>query len=162
MLANTLTDRPRDVRDRAILMLLAIYGMRSGEVASLQLDHVDWRKRIIRVHRLKRREPQLYPLTASVADALARYIDTVRPKTPHQEIFLRLQAPKRPLTREAIYGIVSRQFLALGVQIAHRGPHALRHACATRLIAEGSTLKEIGDHLGHRSTSPPASMRRST
>jgi integrase/recombinase XerD len=153
MLANTLTDRPRDVRDRAILMLLAIYGMRSGEVASLQLDHVDWRKRIIRVHRLKRREPQLYPLTASVADALARYIDTVRPKTPHQEIFLRLQAPKRPLTREAIYGIVSRQFLALGVQIAHRGPHALRHACATRLIAEGSTLKEIGDHLGHRSTS---------
>jgi integrase/recombinase XerD len=153
MLANTLTDRPRDVRDRAILMLLAIYGMRSSEVASLQLDHVDWRKRIIRVHRLKRREPQLYPLIASVAEALARYIDTVRPKTTHQEIFISLQAPKRPLTRGAIYAIVNRQFLALGVQIAHRGPHALRHACATRLIAEGSTLKEIGDHLGHGSTS---------
>jgi site-specific recombinase XerD len=153
MLANTLTDRPRDVRDRAILMLLAIYGMRAGEVASLQLDQVDWRKRVIRVHRLKRREPQLYPLVLSVAVALARYIDTTRPKTPHREIFIGLQAPKRPLTGGAIYNIVSRQFLALGVQIAHHGPHALRHACATRLIAEGLSLKEIGDHLGHRSTS---------
>jgi site-specific recombinase XerD len=29
----------------------------------------------------------------------------------------------------------------------------LRHACAARLVADGLTLKEIGDHLGHRSTS---------
>ena len=27
------------------------------------------------------------------------------------------------------------------------------HACATRLLATGLSLKEIGDHLGHRSTS---------
>jgi site-specific recombinase XerD len=49
--------------------------------------------------------------------------------------------------------VVSRRFLALGVQVAHHGPHALRHACAARLIADGLSLKEIGDHLGHRSTS---------
>jgi integrase/recombinase XerD len=153
ILANTLTNQRRDVRDRAILMLLAIYGMRSGEVAALQLDHVDWRKRIIRVYRLKRREPQLYPLTASVAEALARYIDTVRPKSAHREIFLGLQSPRRPLTNCGIYRVVRRQFVALGVQIAHRGPHALRHACAARLMADGLTLKQIGDHLGHRSTS---------
>jgi DNA-binding transcriptional MerR regulator len=28
----------------------------------------------------------------------------------------------------------------------------LRHACATHLLDEGFSLKEIGDHLGHRST----------
>jgi site-specific recombinase XerD len=33
------------------------------------------------------------------------------------------------------------------------GPHALRHSCAAKLLADGLTLKEIGDHLGHRSTS---------
>ena len=43
--------------------------------------------------------------------------------------------------------------VALGIEAAHRGGHALRHACATRLLAEGLSLKEIGDHLGHRSTS---------
>lgn len=153
MLADTLTNRRRDVRDRAILMLLAIYGMRSGEVASLRLDQVDWRRHVIRLFRLKRREPQAYPLIVSVAEALARYIDTVRPKTPHQEVFIGLQSPQRPLTRNAIYDVVSRRFLALGIQVAHHGPHALRHACAARLVADGLTLKEIGDHLGHRSTS---------
>ena len=42
--------------------------------------------------------------------------------------------------------------MTLGIQALHRGPHALRHACAARLVAEGLTMKEIGDHLGHRTT----------
>jgi site-specific recombinase XerD len=41
----------------------------------------------------------------------------------------------------------------IGIHTAHHGPHSLRHACATHLISEGFSLKEIGDHLGHRSTS---------
>jgi site-specific recombinase XerD len=153
ILADTLTDDPRDVRDRAILMLLSIYGMRASEVASLRLDQVDWQQHVIRIFRLKRRQPQVYPLLPSVAEALARYIDIIRPSTSHPEVFIGLNSPQRPLTRAGIYTIVSPRFLALGIEVAHRGPHALRHACATRLIAEGLSLKEIGDHLGHRSTS---------
>jgi site-specific recombinase XerD len=30
------------------------------------------------------------------------------------------------------------------------GPHALRHACARRLLESGHSLKAVGDHLGHR------------
>ena len=40
MLADVDTDKPRDIRDRAILLLLAIYGMRSGEVAALRGPHM--------------------------------------------------------------------------------------------------------------------------
>ena len=47
MLADVDTDKPRDIRDRAILLLLALYGMRSGEVAALQLDQIDWAGRTI-------------------------------------------------------------------------------------------------------------------
>jgi integrase len=148
-----MTSKPRDVRDRAILLLLAIYGLRSGEVASLRLDQIDWCGRALRIFRLKRRQAQVYPLAPSVAEALARYIDTARPQTSYQEIFLRMHAPWRPIVRSSIYDIVSRRFVAFGIQAAHRGPHALRHACAARLIADGLTLKEIGDHLGHRSSS---------
>ena len=53
----------------------------------------------------------------------------------------------------SIFNVANRQFVALGIEAVHRGGHALRNACAVRLLAEGLTLKEIGDHLGHRSTS---------
>jgi site-specific recombinase XerD len=153
MLADVDTDEPRDIRDRAILLLLALYGMRSGEVAALRLDEIDWTRRTLSLVRLKRRQPQIYPLLPVVAEALARYIDTVRPPSSCQEVFLRMQAPLRPLKAGSIFDVANRRFVARGIEAAHRGGHALRHACAVRLLAEGLTLKEIGDHLGHRSTS---------
>jgi integrase/recombinase XerD len=143
MLADVDTDKPRDIRDRAILLLLALYGMRSGEVAALRLDQIDWAGRTLSLVRLKRRQPQIYPLLPAVAEALARYIDTVRPPSSCQEVFLCMQAPVRPLKAGSIFDVANRRFVALGIEAAHRGGHALRHACAVRLLAEGLTLKEI-------------------
>ena len=68
-----------------------------------------------------------------------------------REIFLTLKAPFRRLSQGALYHLVSTRLSALGIQISRRGPHSLRHACAGHLVAEGFSLKEIGDHLGHRS-----------
>ncbi|WP_354124822.1 tyrosine-type recombinase/integrase [Bradyrhizobium sp. LA6.10] len=62
-----------------------------------------------------------------------------------------MHAPRRPLKAGSIYDVANRRFVALGIDAAHRGGHALRHACASRLLAEGLSIKEIGDHLGHRS-----------
>jgi integrase/recombinase XerD len=153
MLDDVDMNRPRDIRDRAILLLLAVYGMRSGEVAALCLDQIDWAGHTLRLFRLQRRQPQIFPLVPSVAEALARYIDTVRPPCHRPEVFLCMHAPRRPLKAGSIFNVANRRFVALGIEAAHRGGHALRHACATRLLAEGLSLKEIGDHLGHRSTS---------
>ena len=49
-----------------------------------------------------------------------------------------------------MWAVVSRQLRNRALSIKHHGPHSLRHACATRLINQGLSLKEIGDHLGHR------------
>lgn len=153
ILADADTDKPRDIRDRAILLLLAVYGMRSGEVVALRFEQIDWAARTLRLFRLKRRQPQVYPLVPHVAEGLARYIDLVRPPCPWPQVFLCMQAPRRPMKAGSIYDVANRRFVALGIKTAHRGGHALRHACARRLLAEGLSLKEIGDHLGHRSTS---------
>jgi integrase len=53
--------RPTDVRDRAILMLFATYGLRAIEVANLRLDDIDWEHDHLRVPRAKRREAQVFP-----------------------------------------------------------------------------------------------------
>lgn len=145
-------NRPADVRDRAILVLLAIYGLRESEVARLRLDDIDWEHDRLRVPRAKRREPQIYPLVASLGDALIRYLQSVRRRSPHREVFLTLVSPHGPLSPSGLYDMVSARLKSLNVQCAHHGPHSLRHACAARLVAEGLSLKEIGDHLGHRSS----------
>ncbi len=144
--------RPADVRDRAILMLFAIYGLRESEVARLRLDDIDWEHDQLRVPRAKRREPQVCPILPSVGNALIRYLRSVRRASPHREVFLTLVSPYRPLSVGGLYDMVSARLKALNVQSAHHGPHCLRHACAARLVAQGLSLKEIGDHLGHRST----------
>jgi integrase/recombinase XerD len=63
-----------------------------------------------------------------------------------------MEAPREPVTGGCIHGIIKGRIERLGINFpAHCGPHALRHACACHLLAKGLTLKEIGDHLGHKS-----------
>lgn len=143
----------KDVRDRAILMLFTIYGLREGEVAKLRLDHLDWEHERLHVPRLKRRQTQVYPLLPSVGNAILQYLERVRRPSPHREVFLTLRSPHQPLSAGALYHVAAQRLKALGVKTAHHGPHCLRHACAARLVADGLSLKEIGDHLGHQSAS---------
>jgi integrase len=52
-LAFRVLNRPTDKRDRAILMLFAIYGLRGSEVANLRLDDIDWEHDHLRINRAK-------------------------------------------------------------------------------------------------------------
>lgn len=151
LLASTRGDRPADVRDHAILMLLAVYGLRRGEVARLQLDDLDWAGERIVVSRPKQYRIQCYPLVSAVGEAILRYLREVRPHCAHRTLFLTLAAPIRPLSAPSITPIVRARLSALGVALPRRGAHCLRHACASHLLASGFSLKQIGDHLGHRS-----------
>jgi integrase/recombinase XerD len=151
LIASTSGCSARDIRDRAILMLFAIYGLRRGEVSQLRLEDVDWEHEVLRVHRPKQRRTQDYPLVSVVGDAILRYLQEVRPRSARRELFLALKAPFRPLSTNDMYRLVRSRLAALGVSGPHCGPHCLRHACATHLLASGFTLKQIGDHLGHRS-----------
>jgi integrase/recombinase XerD len=151
LLESTQGTAPRDLRDHAILKLLAIYGLRSGEVRRLRLEDIDWARAAITVTRPKQRKTQYYPLAASVGDAIVSYLQQARPRCHRRELFLTLAAPFRPLSAGAVYHVVASRLDALDIQSLHAGPHGLRHACATHLVAQGLSLKEIGDHLGHRS-----------
>ncbi len=138
-----------DIRDRAVLLLLAVYGLRAGEVAGLSLDDFDWTHEVLTVRHGKSQRPRVYPLCRPVGDAVLRYVREVRPRSERREVFLTMCAPFRPLTF-ALGIMVQRRLRALGLTLPRYGPHALRHACATHLLAQGLSLKEIGDHLGHR------------
>jgi integrase/recombinase XerD len=148
LLKMTEGNRSADIRARAILMLLAIYGLRDGEVRRLRLHDFDWDRELLTVEGSKTRRVRTWPLNRSVGDAVLRYLREVRPTSAHREVFLTLRSPFRPLT--CTWPVVVPRLRSLNVSLPHHGPHALRHACATRLLERGLTLKEIGDHLGHR------------
>ncbi len=150
LLAGTVGVHPVDIRDRAILLLLAVYGLRVGELCRLQIEDLDWARELLHVRRVKQGPVQQLPLSLTVGDAILRYLREVRPRVNHRELFLTMRAPLRPLTRGAVGRMVSRRWQPLDVALEHYGPHSLRHACATRLINQGASLKEIGDQLGHR------------
>ena len=152
LLAAVEGNRPAHIRDRALLMLLAVYGLRAGEVTALCLKDFDWERELLSVSHGKSQRPRNYPLCRPVGDAVIRYLREVRPRSDRRQVFLTLVAPFRPLVAKSLGRAVYRRLHALGLILPHYGSHILRHACATHLLAQGLSLKEIGDHLGHQSS----------
>jgi site-specific recombinase XerD len=145
------SDDPVNIRDHAILSLLIHYGLRRGEVERLTLDDLDWIGETIHVTRPKLRRAQCYPMSVPVGEAILRYLRQARPRCSHRALFLTIQAPFRPLSGPSITFMVRMRLTKQGAQLNRRGAHCLRHACASQLLDAGFTLKQIADHLGHRS-----------
>lgn len=152
LLAATAAGSDADrIRDHAILLLLVHYGLRRGEVERLSLDDLDWKAETFRIQRRKTRRPETFPLSASVGAAILRYLREVRPRCSHRALFLAINAPYRPLSGDGISAMVHRRLSEQGVKLDRFGAHCLRHACAGQLLDAGFTMKQIADHLGHRS-----------
>ena len=81
MLCSAAGDDPRSIRDRAILLLLTVYGVRSGEARRLRLDDTNWAADRIRCERSKGGRQDVAPLHPQVGEAIARYLSQGRPGT---------------------------------------------------------------------------------
>jgi len=143
--------RPRDLRDYAMLLMLASYGMGASEVARLRLDDIDWSARVMRITRPKTGVIIEVPLSSTVARALVAYLRHGRPRqTAGREVFLSVQMPYRPVTAGMIRHQVRKYAVRAGLPASRCGSHVFRHSYATRQIDHGADLKVVGDTLGHR------------
>jgi site-specific recombinase XerD len=131
-------------RDYAVLALLARLGLRSGEVAALQLGDVDWRAGEVAVRGKARRQDRL-PLPVEVGEALADYLRRGRPRSGCRQVILTLYAPFRPIHPSSITNIVYRACRRAGMPRV--GGHRLRHALATEMLRRGGNLMEIAQVL---------------
>jgi integrase/recombinase XerD len=145
-------NEPEHLRAKALLLLFTVYGLRSSEVINLRLEDFDWQSEVFTVRRAKHGGTQQYPIQYEVGEAILKYLQYARPRVNSRHVFLGERCPWGPLLHATVWRTTSRRMRALGIEIDHLGPHALRHACATRLLQKGSSLKEIADFLGHRDT----------
>ena len=150
MLRGVVGDSAHALRARAVLLLFIVYGLRSGEVSRLQLSDFDWRSETFVVNHSKRGGAQRYPVQREVGEAILTYLKKARPQSACRSLFLTLNPPYRPVSPAALWEITNRRIRQAGLQCRRQGPHSLRHACATHLLEQGASLKEIGDLLGHR------------
>ena len=150
---------PTGRRDYAMLLLLATYGLRAGEVVRLRVDDIDWREERLRVRHSKTGVESLLPLVAPVGEALLNYLQHGRPKTVVREVFLRVHAPHGAFGRGGcVDTVISRRLQEAGIDVKGRkhGSHAFRFARAANLLHASVSLKSIGDLLGHRTVSSTA------
>jgi integrase/recombinase XerD len=138
-------------RDYAILLLLSRLGLRSSEVAFLELDGIDWKAGQLSV-RGKSGERNDLPLSREVGKAIAAYLRRGRPPSTSRRVFLRAKAPIGGFRGPCGVGSIVRHCLQrAGVDAPTYGAHQFRHGLATELLRQGASLGEIGELLGHRS-----------
>jgi site-specific recombinase XerD len=134
-IANIDERSPIALRDRAILEVLVVTGIRNSELRALTIDDVDFEDRTLLVRQGKGRKMRIVPIGRAAA-ALERYVREARSKLegPASADALFLSRERTPLARKTLESIVRRR-----VRVA---PHGLRHACATSMYPRRSTRRE--------------------
>lgn len=137
-------------RNYAIVRCALDLGLRCGEIAHLLLDDIDWRTGTVTLRGTKSKRQDVLPLPMETGQALADYLQNERPAVKHPAIFVRQIAGQiHPITSVAVQKVIKRACCRIG--LSHASAHALRHTVASRLVANGSSLKEVADVLRHRS-----------
>ena len=141
-------DRSRrvGVRDLAILMLLARLGLRTVEVARLELDDLYWRSGEIEIDG-KGHERARLPLPSDVGEALVAYL-VLRGRHDSRRVFLTEHAPTRPIQAAGVRSVVRDACRRAGME--HVAAHRLRHALACQLLREGASLIDVSQVLRHK------------
>lgn len=136
------------IRDRAILTLLAVYGLRSCETARIHLEDILWRSEALRIRHRRCGDTLELPLVPAAARALAEYVK-VRPKTPHREVFLTKFKPYHPIDDSAVGEAARRAMRRAEIEVPRAGAHTFRYSHAQALFEAERPLPEIASALGH-------------
>lgn len=142
-------------RDRAILELLYGSGLRVSELVGLDVINVDRSAQTVRVLGKGRKE-RIVPYGKKAKEALENYLaareEIVGRSREANEEALFLSSRGRRLTGDAVRMLVKKYARLCNVNWDLH-PHALRHAFATHLLADGADLRAIQELLGHASLS---------
>ncbi|WP_392435828.1 site-specific integrase (plasmid) [Yersinia sp. HM-2024] len=141
---------PIGLRADAMVRCALDLGLRTAEIARLSLDDIDWVTGTITLRRTKGRRDDVMPLPATTGHAIIAYLQNGRPTTSHRMVFASHKTPReRPICRSVVGTAIRQVYARAGLQ--YTSAHLLRHTMANRLLATGSSIKEIADILRHRS-----------
>lgn len=147
------SDRPLDLRDKAILELLYAAGLRVSELVGIDLGDLNFQERLIRV-KGKGKKERLIPFGKKAEDCLNLYIRSRflihKGEVDKEALFLNYRGER--LTSRSVERIVDK-YIQLSAMRRKISPHSLRHSFASHLLSRGADLRVIQELLGHVSLS---------
>ena len=145
---------PVGKRNYAIILTVVQLGLRISDVSGLRLDSFNWERKEIELVQQKTGKKLIQPLLDDLGWAIIDYIRYARPKVDDPFVFLTLNAPYNPMAPHTVGDVLRKYMQACGISKPAgtvSGMHSLRHALARRLLAQGTSLQEVADILGHSS-----------
>ncbi len=140
------------IRNRTIIEMLYLTGMRRAELIGLRDSDVDLEEGTVKVTG-KRNKQRIIPLVKPFEVRLREYTG-IRDKEltiPHERWFFMTDKGNK-LYGKYVYNIVNR-YLSMVTTIEKRSPHILRHTFATHMLNRGADLNSIKELLGHANLS---------
>jgi tyrosine recombinase XerC len=146
------SDRPLDLRDRAILELFYATGIRVSELVGIETADLHFGERLVRV-RGKGKKERIVPFGHRARTALEDY-RRARPALAAgggdggEAFFLNYRGGR--LTTRSVQRMVHAHIRRTAVA-RKISPHSLRHSFASHLLGRGADLRVIQELLGHAS-----------
>lgn len=150
------TTTTKGKRDKAIIALQCLHGLRAFEVISLQLHHIDFEKRVLLVNGKGGKIREINLIDHSI-DILKTWLDERShvAQIDNNSLFVSLHHWQRfqggSLSVRGIRVIVDGYLKGLGLKKEKVSCHSLRHSFATLARFAGAKLDAISKQLGHSS-----------
>jgi len=138
------------LRDKAMVTMAMLTGMRAVDIISLTLDDISWASSKICTVQSKTGHPITLPMLPALGNAVSAYLLNERPMTADRNVFIRTYAPHKALSsRGAVEGAIMRVFKLAGVDSYCFGTRITRHSLASRMLTAQTPLPTISAVLGH-------------
>ncbi|OFY61476.1 MAG: hypothetical protein A2V64_01710 [Bacteroidetes bacterium RBG_13_43_22] len=140
------------IRNRTIIEMLYLTGMRRSELIGLRDKDVDLAGATIKVTG-KRNKQRIIPLTKPFIARLEEYVklrNEIAGEANDNWFFITEKGNK--LYDKYVYNTVKR-YLSMVTTIEKKSPHILRHTFATHMLNRGADLNTIKEFLGHANLS---------
>ena len=137
-----------DTRERAILLTMALLGLRRSEVLGLNVGDVDLVTARLHVRHTKGGKSRMLPIPSELRPALKEHMDAQQ-RGADEPLFL--GAHGRRLSRSALARLFSKWLHDAGLADQGLTPHSARHGAATRWLKAGLSVRHVQLLLGHSS-----------
>ena len=144
-------DSVNRLRDYVMVLLMAVYGLRSIDISHLHLSCINFENETITLTQSKTGTEVCHKILPHVGNVLVEYILNERADSTSTLLFLKSNGDG--ISSKTVSGVVRNGFLASGISIGARkyGSHSLRHSVASGMINEGYSIFTVANVLGQTS-----------